>query len=79
LTTTPTLARGKNLEAIFTGKKGGPGAVLGSLVTKWLPTETAPIVVDTGDNPSITVGAVGHVKLQRIKDEGGRAGPAAGR
>jgi hypothetical protein len=63
----------QELEAIFTGKKGGPGAVLGSLVTNWLPTETASIVVDAGDNPSITIGAIGHVKLQRIKDEGGRA------
>lgn len=63
----------QELEAIFTGKKGGPGAVLGSLVTKWLPTETASIAVDAGDDPSITIGAVGHVKLRRIKDEGGRA------
>jgi len=63
----------QELEAIFTGKKGGPGAVLGSLVTKWLPTETAAIVIDAGDNPSVTVGAVGNVTLQRIKNEGGRA------
>jgi hypothetical protein len=63
----------QELDAIFTGKKGGLGAVLGGLVTTWLPTETAAIAIDAGDNPSITVGAVGHVKLQRIKDEGGRA------
>ncbi len=62
----------QELEAVFTGKKGGPGEVLGSLVTRWLPTQTATISVDAGDNPSITVGAVGHVKLQRIKDAGGR-------
>jgi len=62
----------QELEAIFTGKKGGPGEVLGSLVTKWLPTQTATITIDGGDNPSITVGAVGHVKLNRIKDERGR-------
>ena len=62
----------QELEAVFTGKKGGPGEVLGSLVTRWLPTQTATISVDAGDNPSVTVGAVGHVKLQRIKDAGGR-------
>ena len=61
------------LEAIFTGKKGGPGGVLWSLVASWLPTETATITIDGGDNPSITVGRVGHVKLQRINDAGGRA------
>jgi hypothetical protein len=63
----------QELETIFTGKKGGPGEVLGSLVTTWLPTQTATITVDGGDNPSITVGPVGHVKLSRIKDERGRA------
>jgi hypothetical protein len=63
----------QELEAIFTGKKGGPCEVLGSLVTTWLPTQTATITIDGGDNPSITVGAVGHVKLNRIKDERGRA------
>jgi hypothetical protein len=63
----------QELEAIFTGKKGGPGAVLGNLVTKWLPTQTTTITIDGGENPSITVGAVGHVKLQRISDEAGRA------
>src|SRR5215467_13193669 len=31
----------QELEAIFSGKKGGPGAVLGSLVAKWLQTESA--------------------------------------
>ena len=63
----------RELEAIFTGKKGGPGGALGSLVTKWLPIQTATITIDGGDNPSITVGAVGHVELNRIKDERGRA------
>jgi len=63
----------QELEAIFTGKKGGPGGVLGSLVTKWLPTQTAAITVSGDENPSITVGAVGNVKLQRIRDEAGRA------
>ena len=62
----------QELESIFTGKKGGPGVVLGSLVTKWLPTQTAAITIDEGDNPSVTVGALGKVRLQRIKDEAGR-------
>lgn len=40
----------QELEAIFTGKKGGPGEVLGSLVTKWLPTQTATITIDRGEH-----------------------------
>ena len=62
----------QELEAIFTGKKGGPGQVLGSLVSKWLPTQKAKITIQGTDNPSISVGAVGQVSLKRITDEKGR-------
>jgi hypothetical protein len=62
----------QELEAIFTGRKGGPGEVLKSLVTKWLPTQKAKIAVQGGDNPSVTVGAVGHVTAKRISDDKGR-------
>ena len=62
----------RELEAIFSGKKGGPGAVLGSLVSKWLPTESAAIKLSGGENPEITVGNIGHVKLQAIKDQAGK-------
>src|SRR5215470_18732826 len=46
----------EELEGIFFGKKGGPGAVLGSLVSKWLPTESAAIKLRGGENPEVTVG-----------------------
>lgn len=62
----------QELEAIFSGKKGGPGAVFGSLVSKWIPSETAPIELVDGDDPEITVGTMGHVKLQAIKDGTGK-------
>jgi len=62
----------QELEAIFSGKKGGPGAVLGSLVSKWLPTDSASIKISRGDSPEIDVGTMGHVKLQPIKDQSGR-------
>jgi hypothetical protein len=62
----------QELEAIFSGKKGGPGAVLGSLVSTWLPTESAAIKLSGDENPEITVGNMGHVKLQAIKDQAGK-------
>ena len=62
----------RELEAIFTGKKGGPGEVLGSLVTKWLPTQRAKITIQGVDNPSISVGTVGQVATKRISDDKGR-------
>jgi hypothetical protein len=42
------------------------------LVTTWLPTQTAPITITWGDQPTVTVGTVGHVHLQRLRDEVGR-------
>ena len=62
----------RELDAIFTGKKGGPGEVLASLVKTWLPTLQARIVIGGGDDPSVAVGDVGHVQLKRIADEKGR-------
>jgi len=62
----------QELEGIFSGKKGGPGAVLGSLVSKWLPAESAAIKLSGGDSPEITVGNMGQVKLQPIKDQAGK-------
>jgi hypothetical protein len=62
----------EELDAIFSGKKGGPGAVLGSLVSKWLPTESAVIKLTGGENAEIRVGTMGEFKLQPIKDQAGR-------
>jgi len=62
----------QELEAIFAGKKGGPAQVLGSLVSKWLPTQKTKITIQGGDNPSISVDAIGQVTLKRIADEKGR-------
>ncbi len=62
----------QELEAIFSGKKGGPGAVLGSLVSKWLPAKTAGVSITDGENPSVAVTGVGYVTLQRTKDQSGR-------
>src|SRR5262249_42192554 len=62
----------QELEAIFTGKKGGPWVVLRNLVAKWLPTQTAAIKTSGGDSPVVWVGGVGQVTLQSIKDQLGR-------
>jgi hypothetical protein len=61
----------RELEAIFTGKKGGPWAVVSTLVTTWLPTQIVQITFGGADNPTVTVGNVGHVTLQRIRDAAG--------
>jgi hypothetical protein len=63
----------RELEAIFGGKKGGPlEPVLGGVITKWLPPQFVNIEVQWGDNPSATVGEVGQVKSQPMKNEAGQ-------
>jgi hypothetical protein len=61
------------IEAIFRGQKGGPGEVLASLVSKWLPTETAPIAIQDGGSVSVNVGGVGNAELNAIKSGDGQA------
>jgi hypothetical protein len=65
----------RELEAIFSGKKGGPlEAAWGATVTQWLPTQVANIEIQDGDAPSITVGNVAQVTYQSpIRDAEGRA------
>ena len=60
------------LEAIFRGEKGGPLEAIGAMVTKWLPTETASIEIEYGDNPSVRVGDTGQITLQPIMTEAGQ-------
>jgi hypothetical protein len=62
----------RELEAIFTGKRGGSWAALSALVTKWLPTQTTRIEIEAGDNPTARVGDVGQVRLQRVTTATGR-------
>lgn len=63
----------RELEAIFTGQKGGPGEVLGGLVSKWLPSETVPIAVSGGEQPAVTIGRIGEATLQPIRNASGEA------
>jgi len=63
----------RELEAIFSGKKGGHlEGLLGAVVTKQLPTQIAKIEMQWGDRPSLTVGTVGRATLQPMKDMAGR-------
>jgi hypothetical protein len=63
----------RELEAIFTGKKGGPWAVVASaVITKWLPTLTANIEIEWGELPSVRVGDFGQATLQPLKNPAGQ-------
>jgi hypothetical protein len=60
------------LEAIFSGKKGGAGEVLASLVSTWLPTQTAPISITEGEEIGFTVGGAGQAQLKPIRNGAGQ-------
>jgi hypothetical protein len=53
------------LEAIFSGKRGGHlEAVWDATVAEWLPAQVARIDLEDGDTPSMRVGDVGHAHFQ---------------
>jgi len=61
----------RELEAILTGKKGGLWEGLAGLVREWRPSRTARIQVHWGENPSASIGDVGQIQVEPVKDEAG--------
>jgi hypothetical protein len=67
------------LEGIFNGQSGGPmGPVSTALISKWLPSKTMPIEVNWGDQTTATVGDVGQLTSQRLKNEAGQPATVQG-
>src|SRR3989304_5650084 len=67
----------RELEAIFSGKKGGHlEGVFGAVITKWLPAQVTKVDIQWGDNPSVTVGSVGQARVQPM--QGAAGGPPKG-
>jgi hypothetical protein len=61
------------LEAILTGRQGGPWAVVASaVITTWLPTHYTPIAIHWGDDTTATIGTVGQVTSRRLRNEAGQ-------
>jgi hypothetical protein len=63
----------RELEAIFSGKKGGLfEALFGAVISKWLSTETTKIEMGWDASPFLRVGNVGQANLTPLKDATGR-------
>ena len=62
----------RELEAIFTGEKGGVWAAMREVIRKWLPAQTTGIEVKWGGSPSARVGSVGVAKLEPLKTGDGK-------
>jgi len=70
---TVTVEQRRELEAILQGQKGGPMGALAGLITKWLPTQTTQIAVrEENGTTRATVGSVGQIQSQRLKNEAGQ-------
>jgi hypothetical protein len=61
----------RELEAVFTGKKGGSFEMLNSLITKWLPMQIVRVDI-AKDNTSAKIGTIGQLMWQPVKTEDGR-------
>ena len=62
----------RELEAIFTGQKGGVWGGLRDAIARWLPTQVASIEIEAGEKPSFRVGRIAEGRLERLKTEQGR-------
>src|SRR5438093_9667809 len=69
----------RELEAIFSGSKGGHLAGLwDAVIANRLPARTERIDLQWGENPSVTVGNIGRATLQPVKDPTGQRTKVAG-
>jgi hypothetical protein len=70
---TATADQRSALEPIMQGQRGGPMQILAGLITTWLPTQTTPITVQEANGTiQATVGRVGQIHSQRLKNEAGQ-------
>ena len=67
-------AQRRELESIFSGKKGGLFEGLwGAVISNWLPSETTKVDIGWGASPSLNVGSFGRATLTPLKDQAGKA------
>ena len=63
----------RELEAIFSGRKGGHlEGLLGAVITRRLPATVAKIEIVWNDKPSVTVAGIGQATLRPLRDQAGR-------
>ena len=63
----------RDLEAIFSGRKGGHlEGLLGAVITRRLPATVAKIEIVWNDKPSVTVAGIGQATLRPLRDQAGR-------
>jgi hypothetical protein len=63
----------RELEAVFTGRKGGfLEGLFGAVISRWLAAQTTEININRNGSISIRVGRFGQATLKPLRDESGR-------
>ena len=69
----------RELEAIFSGKKGGPlEGLWGAVLSRWHTTQVAKIELEWGDIPSVKVDGIGEASLKPFQDGAGNQATLTG-
>ena len=69
----------RELEAIFSGKKGGlPEGLFGAVISSWHPARIGKVQIEWGHNPKVRVAGVGGAKLKPFKDAAGKSATLSG-
>jgi hypothetical protein len=69
----------RELEAIFSGQKGGLlEGLFGAVISTWHPARTAKVEISWGDSPKVRVDGVGAATLKPFKDAAGKSTTVSG-
>ena len=69
----------RELEAIFSGKKGGLlEGLFGAVISSWHPARIGKVQIEWGDNPQVRVAGVGGATLKPFKDATGKSATCPG-
>lgn len=69
----------REIDAIFSGKKGGLlEGLWGAVMKTWHPSQSAAVAFDWGDNPSVRVDGVGEATVKPFKDAAGNTATLSG-
>jgi hypothetical protein len=69
----------QELEAIFSGKKGGVlEGLWGAVLSTWHPSRISKINIQWGDNPEVSVNGIGQATLKPFKDGAGNTATLSG-
>jgi hypothetical protein len=69
----------RELEAIFSGQKGGVlEGLWGAVLSAWHPARVGKIEIEWGDNPKVWVDGVGEASLKPFQDGTGKSATLSG-